>query len=93
MPNGGKRSKREAAKFVAMGVRAGIPDLVIILPGGDHVYVEIKIDSGTVSPAQKNIHNIILNLTGRPVHILKTSCPSQAIELLRAILRTHGAKC
>lgn len=32
VPNGGKRSKSEAARFRAMGVKAGVPD--IFLPAG-----------------------------------------------------------
>jgi hypothetical protein len=29
VPNGGRRSKAEAGAFKAMGVRAGVPDLLI----------------------------------------------------------------
>lgn len=29
-PNGGKRNKREAGKFKAMGVRAGVSDLILL---------------------------------------------------------------
>lgn len=29
VPNGGRRSKREGAKFRAMGVRAGVPDILV----------------------------------------------------------------
>lgn len=32
VPNGGKRSRVEGAIFKAMGVRAGIPDLLLLVP-------------------------------------------------------------
>lgn len=32
VPNGGKRSKVEAARFKAMGVQAGVPDLFLPVP-------------------------------------------------------------
>lgn len=56
IPNGGKRSKSEAARFKAQGVKAGVPD--IFLPcarGGYHgLYIELKrTKSGKLSAAQK----------------------------------------
>lgn len=56
IPNGGGRSKAEAGRFKAMGVKAGVPD--IFLPcarGGWHgLYIELKrLRGGSVSPAQK----------------------------------------
>ena len=54
IPNGGKRSKREAAIFRAMGVRAGIPDLFLpCARGGYHgLYIEMKALDGKLSAAQ-----------------------------------------
>lgn len=56
IPNGGKRSKSEAARFKAQGVKAGVPD--IFLPcarGGYHgLYIELKrTKGGKISAAQK----------------------------------------
>ncbi len=56
IPNGGGRSKAEAGRFKAMGVKAGVPD--IFLPcarGGYHgLYIELKrVRGGCVSSAQK----------------------------------------
>lgn len=56
IPNGGKRSKSEAARFKAQGVKAGVPD--ICLPcarGGYHgLYIELKrTKGGKLSAAQK----------------------------------------
>ena len=44
-PNGGARGKTEAARFVGLGVKAGIPDLVIIM-GGEIYGLELKADKG-----------------------------------------------
>lgn len=50
--NGGRRSKAEAGKFKAMGVKAGVADCVIVWRG--HVYaLEIKAPAGRLSSAQR----------------------------------------
>lgn len=43
-PNGGKRSKKEAARFKAMGTRAGFPDFWLGIPvnGCPYLCVELK---------------------------------------------------
>jgi len=55
IPNGGKRSKSEAVRFRAMGVRAGVSD--VFLPcarGGFHgLYIEMKALDGRPSAEQK----------------------------------------
>jgi hypothetical protein len=51
-PNGGKRHIAEAAKFKAMGVVAGIPD-ILILKGGRLYALELKAPGGRLSPAQR----------------------------------------
>ena len=56
VPNGGKRSKSEAARFKAMGVKSGVSD--ICLPtarGGYHgLYIELKAKNGKPSEKQKD---------------------------------------
>lgn len=41
IPNGGKRSKIEAAIMKGLGVRAGIPDLLVLCEGRS-LYIELK---------------------------------------------------
>ena len=55
VPNGGKRNAREAAKFKRMGVKAGIPDLLIFNPSGEYngLAIELKVKGGKVRPNQK----------------------------------------
>lgn len=51
--NGGLRTKAEAARLKAMGVVAGIPDLVLVFPGGRCAFIEVKTAKGVLSPDQK----------------------------------------
>ena len=56
IPNGGKRSKAEAARFKAQGVKAGVPDICLPVPSGKYhgLYIELKrVKGGRVSAAQE----------------------------------------
>lgn len=54
-PNGGRRDEREAARFKAMGVRAGFPDLILLVPNGEYPFlgIELKTAKGRQSEHQK----------------------------------------
>lgn len=52
--NGEARSKRTAGRLKAMGVVAGIPDMVVIVDGRAHG-LELKAMGGRQSPAQRLI--------------------------------------
>ena len=56
VPNGGKRSKSEAARFQREGVKAGVPDICLPVPRGEHhgLYIEMKRrQGGKVSDLQQ----------------------------------------
>lgn len=65
VPNGGNRSKREGGRFKAMGVLAGVPDILIVtakwatatedlpLSYGYGLAVELKVKGKTTSEAQE----------------------------------------
>lgn len=55
VPNGGKRNPAEAARFKAMGVKAGVPDLCLPVPmnGYAGLYIEMKYGSNKPTAAQK----------------------------------------
>ena len=59
VPNGGSRNKVEAAKFKQMGVRAGVPDLVLPVPKGIYcgLFIEMKYDKGRLQESQKDYLN------------------------------------
>jgi len=58
-PNGGARSKAEAGKFKAMGVKAGVADIIIAErwsagnDGGPAVAIELKGPKGRLQKTQK----------------------------------------
>lgn len=52
--NGGWRSQREAAKFKAIGVVAGVPDLVLV-HNSTCTGFELKTDTGRLSAEQKKV--------------------------------------
>lgn len=52
IPHGEKRDPRTAGRLKLMGVRAGWPDLVLILKSGAVAFCEIKGRGGSLSPAQ-----------------------------------------
>lgn len=53
-PNGGLRSGRAGANFLAMGVISGVPDCLILdqLQGFAGMAIELKVGYNKVSPAQ-----------------------------------------
>lgn len=55
IPNGGYRTPAEAAHFKRLGVKAGVPDLLLPYPVGDHhgLWIELKSLSGKPSQAQR----------------------------------------
>lgn len=46
VPNGGSRNRIEAAKFKAMGVRAGVPDLILLHRSGAYAYLALELKAG-----------------------------------------------
>ena len=53
IPNGGRRDAVTGAKLKAEGVSAGVADLIILLPIGNVLFVEVKTEKGRQSPEQK----------------------------------------
>ena len=56
IPNGGKRSKSEAVRFRAAGVRSGVPDLFLPCSRGGYngLWIEMKAISGRISREQES---------------------------------------
>lgn len=62
VPNGGKRNAQEAARFKAMGVKAGVPDLCLPVPRGGYagLYIEMKYGKNKTTDKQDEwIRNLI----------------------------------
>jgi hypothetical protein len=70
--NGGFRTKAEAGIGRALGVRAGVPDLLIWTPGGGHFAIELKAGRRAVlSDAQVVWHSTLENL-GHRVYVCRS---------------------
>lgn len=56
IPNGGGRSKAQAGKLKAEGVRPGVSDIFVSLPRGRYhgCYIEMKSEEGYASKEQKS---------------------------------------
>jgi hypothetical protein len=52
-PNGEARSAETGGKLKGMGVRPGVADLCLVLPGGQSAFLELKSAKGRQSPPQK----------------------------------------
>lgn len=53
VPNGGKRNLLEAVRMKRLGVRRGIPDLVVIPKAGPWCFIELKSPKGVRSESQR----------------------------------------
>lgn len=63
IPNGGSRNIIEASKLKRTGATAGIPDLAILMPNKEILFIEMKRQKGGIlSPVQKTIIKIIEKL-------------------------------
>ena len=61
VPNGGLRSKSEAAKFKATGLLSGVSDLIVIQPNRI-IFVELKLPTGKQQKSQIDFQNKVNNL-------------------------------
>ena len=52
--NEGKRKVWYLHKLVRMGLKSGVPDLILEFPKGRMVYLEIKAEKGKLSETQQN---------------------------------------
>lgn len=85
IPNGGKRGKREAIRFQAMGVKPGIPDLFLPAPRGrwHGLYIEMKRKGGYLSAEQKRLHPL---LAAQGYAVCVCFGAEQAIEAVKGYL-------
>jgi len=70
-PNGGFRKKATAGRFKAMGLKAGIPDCVILRTDGSPIYIELKSFGGVLSNAQKDFRDWC-NATKQPYFVARS---------------------
>jgi hypothetical protein len=78
--NGGLRTASEAQALKRMGVVPGIPDIVILAPGGSVYLIEVKPPGGELSKDQRAINERFLEM-GIP------HCVCRSIEDARIALK------
>lgn len=81
VPNGEYRSKRTGAKLKRMGVRAGVADFALTLPGGQSAYLELKSQKGRLSPSQKDFKR---DCEAAGAYFAVADSPEQVEGVLRA---------
>ena len=84
IPNEGQRKVWFLNKLVRMGLKSGVPDLVIEFPQGRMVYLEIKAEKGKLSETQQNWLKVS-NVFKTPHYIIKGSVDAN-LSLLEGIL-------
>lgn len=62
VPNGGSRNVREAQRLKAEGVLAGVADLVVMLPKGKSLYIEMKVKGNRQTDNQKEFQKKAITL-------------------------------
>jgi hypothetical protein len=88
IPNGGKRSKKEAARMKGLGVAAGMPDVGICYEGRA-LFIELKAARGVVSAAQRSMIPR-LHYAGGVVMVCR-SLPEVEAQLREAAVRLRAS--
>jgi len=84
VPNEGQRKVWFLNKLVRMGLKSGVPDLILEFPEGRMVYLEIKAEKGKLSETQQNWLKVS-NVFKTPHYIIKGSVEAN-MSLLEGIL-------
>ena len=82
--NEGKRKVWYLHKLVRMGLKSGVPDLILEFPKGRMVYLEIKTEKGKLSETQQNWLKVS-NLFHTPHYVLYGSVDAN-LSLLEGVL-------
>ena len=84
VPNGSNKSFTAQRKFKAEGLKAGVPDLVVLLEGGKSLFIEMKrVKLSTTSKEQKEWQKR-LKVLGFSAHICKGA--GEAIDTIEKYL-------
>jgi hypothetical protein len=61
IPNGEYRTKSAGSKLKAMGVKAGVPDILLPIArnGFNNLWIEMKVADGSVSETQEKWHRML----------------------------------
>ena len=84
IPNEGQRKVWFLNKLVRMGLKSGVPDLILEFPKGRMVYLEIKAEKGKLSETQQNWLKVS-NVFKTPHYIIKGSVEAN-MDVLEGVL-------
>ena len=84
VPNEGQRKVWFLNKLVRMGLKSGVPDLILEFPRGRMVYLEIKAKKGKLSETQQNWLKVS-NGFKTPHYIIKGSVEAN-LSVLEGVL-------
>ena len=70
VPNGGYRTKLEAVKLKATGLRAGVSDLIVVQPNRI-IFIEVKLEKGRQQPNQIEFEKTVKSL-GFEYYVVRT---------------------
>ena len=84
IPNEGQRKVWFLNKLVKMGLKSGVPDLILEFPKGRMVYLEIKTEKGKLSETQQNWLKVS-NVFKTPHYIIKGSVEAN-LSVLEGVL-------
>ena len=82
-PAGELRTERTAALLKRLGVQPGWPDIIVQLPDGRDLHLELKAPKGVLSPDQK-AHQAACEAVGAPYVVART------LDDVRAAVRAYG---
>jgi hypothetical protein len=95
IPNeaGGKSSAVRMGRLVAMGLRAGASDLVLLGPGGVCVFLEVKTKTGKQSPSQLRFQAMVEKL-GFHYRIVRSAAEALDVARERGLVgQAKGYRC
>ena len=93
IPNGGLRNKATAARMKAEGVKAGVPDLCLPCPAGDHhgLYIEMKKRDHSNGPTKEQ-RNWIEWLRAQGYRVVVCYGADEAIGILEEYLGMRNSE-
>ena len=82
IPNGGKRNATEAARFKAMGVKAGVPDLFLPVPKGGFagLWIEMKYGKNKTTDNQVRWLGMLQKMGYKTIVCYSGTEATQALE-------------
>lgn len=85
VPNGGSRNPIEAKKLKATGMKAGVSDMIVLLPNAKTLFIELKTETGIQSDVQKEFEQHVVSL-GFEYHLIRS------LEQFKKVIYEHTDK-